>query len=64
MTEEEEEEYQRQMNVDDQNLVNVDGTKLKLSVKLIKVADLSEGYLSSNFPTWFITEISISFTES
>lgn len=37
MTEEEEEEYQRQMNVDDQNLVNVDGTKLKLSVKLIKV---------------------------
>lgn len=39
MTEEEEEEYQRQMNVDDQNLVNVDGTKLKLSVKLIKRAE-------------------------
>lgn len=39
MTEEEEEEYQRQLNVDDQNLVNVDGTKLKLSVKLIKRAE-------------------------
>lgn len=41
MTEEEEEEYGRQLNVDDQNLVNVDGTKLKLSVKLIKVLLLS-----------------------
>lgn len=39
MTEEEEEEYQKQMNVDDQNLINVDGTKLKLSVKLIKRAE-------------------------
>ena len=37
MTEEEEEEYGKQLNVDDQNLVNVDGTKLKLSVKLIRV---------------------------
>ncbi|KAK3914724.1 Transcription initiation factor TFIID subunit 1 [Frankliniella fusca] len=39
MTEEEEEEYQRKMNVDDQNLINVDGTKLKISVKLIKRAE-------------------------
>lgn len=39
LTEEQEEEYERQFSADDQDLVNVDGTKLKLSGKLIKVCD-------------------------
>lgn len=37
LTEEQEEEYERQFSADDQDLVNVDGTKLKLSGKLLKV---------------------------
>ena len=37
MTEEQEEEIQKELNTDDQDLVNVDGTKVKLSSKLIKV---------------------------
>lgn len=37
MTEEQEEEIEKQLNTDDQDLVNVDGTKVKLSSKLIKV---------------------------
>ncbi|XP_015602536.1 transcription initiation factor TFIID subunit 1 isoform X2 [Cephus cinctus] len=39
MTEEQEEEIERQLNTDDQDLVNVDGTKVKLSSKLIKHAE-------------------------
>lgn len=38
MTEEQEEEIEKQLNTDDQDLVNVDGTKVKLSSKLIKVS--------------------------
>lgn len=37
MTEEQEEEIEKQLNTDDQDLVNIDGTKMKLSSKLIKV---------------------------
>nr|CAD7459086.1 unnamed protein product [Timema tahoe] len=37
MTEEQEEEIEKQLNADDEDLVNVDGTKVKLSSKLIKV---------------------------
>jgi len=37
MTEEQEEEIERQLVSDDQDLVNVEGTKVKLSGKLIKV---------------------------
>lgn len=37
MTEEQEEEIEKQLNADDEDLVNVDGTKVKLSGKLIKV---------------------------
>lgn len=37
MTEEQEEEIEKQLNTDDEDLVNVDGTKVKLSGKLIKV---------------------------
>lgn len=37
MTEEQEEEIERQLNTDDEDLVNVDGTKVKLSGKLLKV---------------------------
>lgn len=40
MTEEQEEEIEKQLNTDDQDLVNVDGTKVKLSSKLIKVSAL------------------------
>lgn len=39
MTEEQEEEIEKQLNSDDQDLVNVDGTKVKLSSKLIKHAE-------------------------
>lgn len=38
MTEEQEEEIERQLNTDDEDLVNVDGTKVKLSGKLLKVS--------------------------
>jgi hypothetical protein len=37
MTEEQEEEIEKQLNADDEDLVNVDGTKVKLSGKLLKV---------------------------
>lgn len=37
MTEEQEEEIEKQLNADDEDLVNVDGTKVKLSSKLLKV---------------------------
>lgn len=36
MTEEQEEEYEKELNADDEDLVNVDGTKVKLSSKLLK----------------------------
>ncbi|XP_063980218.1 transcription initiation factor TFIID subunit 1 [Diachasmimorpha longicaudata] len=39
MTEEQEEEIEKQLNTDDQDLVNVEGTKVKLSSKLIKHAE-------------------------
>nr|CAD7205039.1 unnamed protein product [Timema douglasi] len=39
MTEEQEEEIEKQLNADDEDLVNVDGTKVKLSSKLIKHAE-------------------------
>ncbi|XP_063240070.1 transcription initiation factor TFIID subunit 1 isoform X2 [Bacillus rossius redtenbacheri] len=39
MTEEQEEEIERELNTDDEDLVNVDGTKVKLSSKLIKHAE-------------------------
>ncbi|KAG7211276.1 hypothetical protein KM043_010582 [Ampulex compressa] len=39
MTEEQEEEIEKQLYTDDQDLVNVDGTKVKLSSKLIKHAE-------------------------
>lgn len=39
MTEEQEEEIEKQLNADDEDLVNVDGTKVKLSGKLIKHAE-------------------------
>ncbi|XP_012287016.1 transcription initiation factor TFIID subunit 1 [Orussus abietinus] len=39
MTEEQEEEIEKQLNTEDQDLVNVDGTKVKLSSKLIKHAE-------------------------
>lgn len=42
MTEEQEEEIEKQLNTDDQDLVNVDGTKVKLSSKLIKVNRILE----------------------
>lgn len=41
LTEEQEEDIEKQLNTDDEDLVNVDGTKVKLSGKLLKV---------SNFP--------------
>lgn len=40
MTEEQEEEIEKQLNTDDEDLVNVDGTKVKLSGKLLKVLNL------------------------
>ncbi|XP_045464560.1 transcription initiation factor TFIID subunit 1 isoform X2 [Harmonia axyridis] len=36
MTEEQEEEIEKMMNTDDEDLVNVDGTKLKLSGKIVR----------------------------
>ncbi|KAJ8935569.1 hypothetical protein NQ318_001563 [Aromia moschata] len=39
MTEEQEEDIERQLNTDDEDLVNVDGTKVKLSGKLLKHAE-------------------------
>lgn len=36
LTEEQEEEIERELNADDEDLVNVDGTKVKLSGKLLK----------------------------
>jgi len=36
MTEEQEEEIEKELNMEDEDLVNVDGTKLKLSNKLLK----------------------------
>lgn len=39
LTEEQEEEIEKQLNTDDEDLVNVDGTKVKLSSKLIKHAE-------------------------
>ncbi|KAL1130727.1 hypothetical protein AAG570_011968 [Ranatra chinensis] len=39
LTEEQEEEFEKQLNTDDEDLVNVDGTKVKLSSKLIKHAE-------------------------
>ncbi|XP_056630576.1 transcription initiation factor TFIID subunit 1 isoform X2 [Diorhabda sublineata] len=36
MTEEQEEDIEKQLNTDDEDLVNVDGTKVKLSGKLLK----------------------------
>lgn len=37
LTEEQEEEFEKQLNTDDEDLVNVEGTKVKLSSKLLKV---------------------------
>lgn len=37
MTEEQEEEIQKEFTADDEDLVNVEGTKVKLSGKLLKV---------------------------
>ncbi|XP_049784763.1 transcription initiation factor TFIID subunit 1 isoform X1 [Schistocerca cancellata] len=42
MTEEQEEEIEKQLNADDEDLVNVDGTKVKLSSKLLKVLQHAE----------------------
>ncbi|XP_022915910.2 transcription initiation factor TFIID subunit 1 [Onthophagus taurus] len=39
MTEEQEEEIEKQLNTDDEDLVNVDGTKVKLSGKVLKHAE-------------------------
>ncbi|XP_050517356.1 transcription initiation factor TFIID subunit 1 isoform X2 [Diabrotica virgifera virgifera] len=39
MTEEQEEDIEKQINTDDEDLVNVDGTKVKLSGKLLKHAE-------------------------
>lgn len=39
LTEEQEEEIEKQMNVEDEDLVNVDGTKVTLSSKLLKHAE-------------------------
>ncbi|XP_046667690.1 transcription initiation factor TFIID subunit 1 [Homalodisca vitripennis] len=39
MTEEQEEEIEKQLNADDEDLVNIDGTKVKLSSKLLKHAE-------------------------
>ncbi|GJQ86655.1 Taf1, partial [Trypoxylus dichotomus] len=39
MTEEQEEEIEKQLNTDDEDLVNVDGTKVKLSSKVLKHAE-------------------------
>uniref|UniRef100_T1HCU3 Transcription initiation factor TFIID subunit 1 n=2 Tax=Rhodnius prolixus TaxID=13249 RepID=T1HCU3_RHOPR len=39
LTEEQEEEFEKQLNTDDEDLVNVEGTKVKLSSKLLKHAE-------------------------
>ncbi|KAJ8919713.1 hypothetical protein NQ315_006241 [Exocentrus adspersus] len=39
LTEEQEEDIEKQLNTDDEDLVNVDGTKVKLSGKLLKHAE-------------------------
>ncbi|XP_017772378.1 PREDICTED: transcription initiation factor TFIID subunit 1 isoform X3 [Nicrophorus vespilloides] len=39
MTEEQEEEIEKQLNTDDEDLVNVDGTKMKLSKRLLNHAE-------------------------
>lgn len=39
MTEEQEEEIEKQLNTDDEDLLNIDGTKVKLSSKLLKHAE-------------------------
>lgn len=39
LTEEQEEEIEKQLNTDDEDLVNIDGTKVKLSSKLLKHAE-------------------------
>ncbi|XP_050421868.1 transcription initiation factor TFIID subunit 1-like [Adelges cooleyi] len=39
LTEEQEEEIEKQMNIEDEDLVNVDGTKVTLSSKLLKHAE-------------------------
>lgn len=49
MTEEQEEEIEKQLNTDDQDLVNVDGTKVKLSSKLIKVNVVNNFYFCIQF---------------
>jgi hypothetical protein len=41
LTEEQEEEIEKQLNADDEDLVNVDGTKVKLSGKLLKVLNIA-----------------------
>ena len=40
LTEEQEEEFEKQLNTEDEDLVNVEGTKVKLSSKLLKVLQL------------------------
>lgn len=37
MTEDQEEDFEKQIIPDDEDLVNIDGTKMKLSSKLLKV---------------------------
>lgn len=37
LTEEQEEEFDKQLNTEDEDLINVEGTKVKLSSKLLKV---------------------------
>ncbi|CAB0008507.1 unnamed protein product [Nesidiocoris tenuis] len=39
LTEEQEEEFEKQLNMDDEDLVNVEGTKVTLSSKLVKHAE-------------------------
>lgn len=39
LTEEQEEEYEKQIFSEDEELVNVDGTKVKLSAKIVKHAE-------------------------
>jgi hypothetical protein len=46
LTEEQEEEIEKQLNADDEDLVNVDGTKVKLSGKLLKVLTIAMLHLT------------------
>jgi transcription initiation factor TFIID subunit 1 len=48
MTEEQEEEIEKQLNTEDQDLVNIDGTKVKLSSKLIKVCYIVKNIIKIN----------------